>query len=115
MLLDSGLPCRLLHLSKKRAKIKWSFRWTLGNLGRAGYGASLEGMWPYSYDTCDVGTVANQSVNGQPPLALQDGDPTEDGALNFLPGQRLSRCTCSGESHPGPAHSDGDVLWTGSS
>jgi hypothetical protein len=23
--------------------------WTMGNLGRAGYGASLEGMWPYSY------------------------------------------------------------------
>lgn len=91
----------------------WPAVWTLGNLGRAGYGASLEGMWPYSYDTCDVGTVANQSVNGQPPLALQDGDPTEDGALNFLPGQRLSRCTCSGESHPGPAHSDGTYFGRG--
>ena len=35
-------------------------------MGRAGYGASLEGIWPYSYDTCDIGTVANQSVNGEP-------------------------------------------------
>ncbi len=29
----------------------------MGNLGRAGYGATLDGMWPYSYDTCDVGSV----------------------------------------------------------
>jgi hypothetical protein len=40
--------------------------WTLGNLGRAGYGASLEGMWPYTYDTCDVGTVKNQTRDGLP-------------------------------------------------
>ena len=38
----------------------------MGNLGRAGYGASLEGMWPYTYDSCDIGTVANQSINGLP-------------------------------------------------
>ena len=40
--------------------------WALGNLGRAGYGASLEGMWPYTYDTCDVGTVKNQTRDGLP-------------------------------------------------
>ncbi|KAF7300832.1 GH16 domain-containing protein [Mycena kentingensis (nom. inval.)] len=28
----------------------WPAVWTMGNLGRAGYGATLEGMWPYSYD-----------------------------------------------------------------
>ena len=28
--------------------------WTMGNLGRAGYGATNDGVWPYSYDTCDV-------------------------------------------------------------
>jgi beta-glucanase (GH16 family) len=33
----------------------------MGNLGRAGYGASVDGMWPYSYDTCDVGTLPNQT------------------------------------------------------
>ncbi|KIK63034.1 glycoside hydrolase family 16 protein [Collybiopsis luxurians FD-317 M1] len=89
----------------------WPALWTLGNLGRAGYGASLEGMWPYSYDTCDVGTVANQSVNGVPNAAVDGtGDTNNDGALSYLKGQRLSRCTCSGESHPGPVHSDGTYV-----
>ena len=82
----------------------------MGNLGRAGYGASLEGMWPYTYDSCDVGTVANQTVNGQPQLATVDGDAGKGGVLSYLPGQRLSRCTCSGESHPGPVHSDGTYV-----
>ncbi|KDQ64379.1 glycoside hydrolase family 16 protein [Jaapia argillacea MUCL 33604] len=88
----------------------WPAIWTMGNLGRAGYGASLEGLWPYTYDACDVGTAPNQTFNGQPVAATIDGDPTEGGALSFLPGQRLSRCTCSGESHPGPKHSDGTFV-----
>lgn len=25
----------------------WPGAWTMGNLGRAGYGATTEGMWPY--------------------------------------------------------------------
>lgn len=29
---------------------------------------------------------------------------------SFFPGQRLSRCTCKGESHPGPVHSDGTFV-----
>ncbi|KAJ7595546.1 beta-glucan synthesis-associated [Mycena floridula] len=82
----------------------WPAVWTMGNLGRAGYGASLEGMWPYSYDSCDVGTVSNQSVNGVPAAAMSNGDPSNGDRLSFLPGQRLSRCTCPGESHPGPIH-----------
>jgi len=61
-------------------------------------------QWPYTYDACDVGTL--QTLNGLPEAALTEGDPTENGALSFLPGQRLSRCTCPGESHPGPMHSD---------
>ncbi|KAF8559193.1 glycoside hydrolase family 16 protein [Imleria badia] len=88
----------------------WPAIWTLGNLGRAGYGASLEGLWPYTYDTCDIGTVANQSINGQPVAAMEGGDASKGGVLSFLPGQRLSRCTCSGESHPGPKHSDGTFV-----
>ncbi|KIJ20369.1 glycoside hydrolase family 16 protein [Paxillus involutus ATCC 200175] len=88
----------------------WPAIWTLGNLGRAGYGASLEGMWPYTYDSCDVGTVANQSVNGKPVAATEGGDPSNGGVLSYLPGQRLSRCTCPGESHPGPKHSDGTFV-----
>ncbi|KAJ7500010.1 beta-glucan synthesis-associated protein [Mycena latifolia] len=31
----------------------WPAFWAMGNLGRAGYGASLDGMWPYTYDACD--------------------------------------------------------------
>ncbi|KAF9238742.1 glycoside hydrolase family 16 protein [Melanogaster broomeanus] len=88
----------------------WPAIWTLGNLGRAGYGASLEGLWPYTYDACDIGTIANQSINGQPAAALQGGDAGNGGILSFLPGQRLSRCTCPGESHPGPLHSDGSFV-----
>ncbi|KAF8206857.1 glycoside hydrolase family 16 protein, partial [Mycena galopus ATCC 62051] len=87
----------------------------MGNLGRAGYGASLEGMWPYVYDECDVGTLANQTLNGGPPAALTSGaggpDKPPFGELSYLPGQRLSRCTCPGESHPGPVHgSDGSYV-----
>ncbi|WVQ81378.1 hypothetical protein IAT38_003502 [Cryptococcus sp. DSM 104549] len=90
----------------------WPAVWTMGNLGRAGYGGSLDGMWPYSYDTCDVGTLPNQTLNGLPKAALTTGDPTYDDELSYLPGQRLSRCTCSNdETHPGPQLSDG--TWVG--
>jgi len=88
----------------------WPAVWTMGNLGRVGYGASLDGMWPYVYDSCDVGTVANQTHNGGPKAALTGGDKYNGGSLSFLPGQRLSRCTCPGESHPGPMHSDGSFV-----
>jgi beta-glucanase (GH16 family) len=128
----------------------WPAVWAMGNLGRAGYGASLEGIvrpqsmlflsrsffgspfphlhflfthrstlislfdfclkWPYTYDTCDVGTVSNQTVNGQPVEATINGDHKHGGALSYLPGQRLSRCTCNGEDHPGPKHSDGSFV-----
>jgi len=88
----------------------WPAVWTMGNLGRAGYGATLEGMWPYSYDSCDVGTVANQST---PDFVLQNG-VVEDPNFSFLPGQRLSRCTCADDdTHPGPKHQDG--TWVGRS
>jgi beta-glucanase (GH16 family) len=86
----------------------WPAIWTLGNLGRAGYGASLDGMWPYSYDACDVGTLPNQTLNSLPAAALNTGP--EGGSLSYLPGQRLSRCTCDGENHPGPKHSDGTYV-----
>ncbi|KAJ7052502.1 glycoside hydrolase family 16 protein [Mycena amicta] len=87
----------------------WPAIWTMGNLGRAGYGATLDGMWPYAYDSCDVGTMPNQTLSGGPPAALDSG--SDGGELSFLPGQRLSRCTCLGESHPGPIHSsDGSYV-----
>jgi beta-glucanase (GH16 family) len=37
----------------------------MGNLARPGYGGTTDGMWPYSYDTCDIGTLPNQTLNGK--------------------------------------------------
>ncbi|KAK7052326.1 beta-glucan synthesis-associated protein [Favolaschia claudopus] len=90
----------------------WPAFWTMGNLGRAGFGASLEGMWPYTYDACDVGAAPNQTVNGLPEIATTSGDKNlpYNGELSYLNGQRLSRCTCPGESHPGPMHEDGSYV-----
>jgi beta-glucanase (GH16 family) len=69
----------------------WPGFWTMGNLGRPGYLATSDGMWPYSYsDICDVGITPNQS------------DP--DG-LNYLPGMRLPACTCTRQDHPSPGNS----------
>ena len=77
----------------------WPGLWSMGNLGRPGYMATTEGVWPYTYDSCDAGITANQS--------------SPDG-ISYLPGQRLSRCTCSGEDHPSPGKGRGcpeyDVL-----
>ncbi|KAF7311692.1 GH16 domain-containing protein [Mycena indigotica] len=89
----------------------WPALWTLGNLGRAGYGATLDGMWPYSYDACDVGALPNQTTpDGKGPLAALDDGHGTNTPLSFQPGQRLSRCTCPGESHPGPMHRDGSYV-----
>jgi beta-glucanase (GH16 family) len=65
--------------------------------------------WPYTYDSCDIGTVHNQTIKGQPVEATENG-AGKGGILSFLPGQRLSRCTCEGESHPGPKHTDGTFV-----
>lgn len=92
----------------------WPAVWTLGNLGRVGYGGTLEGMWPYTYDACDRGTLRNQTLHGQPKFAPEYGDRWKDGDFNYLPGQRLSRCTCPESTmHPGPKHADG--TWIGRS
>ncbi|KAK7060394.1 hypothetical protein VNI00_001159 [Paramarasmius palmivorus] len=91
----------------------WPAVWALGNLGRAGYGATLDGLWPYTYDSCDVGTAPNQTINGQPVAATIDGYEDANYALSYLPGQRLSRCTCSDSVHPGPQHSDGSFVGRG--
>ncbi|GAA5969420.1 hypothetical protein JCM11641_008110 [Rhodosporidiobolus odoratus] len=81
----------------------WPGAWTLGNLGRAGYGATSDGTWPYSYSECDIGTLPNQTnVAGTGPAsALTSG--YDGGSLSFQPGQRLSACTCAGGDHPGPS------------
>lgn len=66
---------------------------TLGNLARAGYGATTDGTWPFSYNTCDVGTMRNQTnLDGTPAAARTGGG--YGGALSYQPGQRLS-CVAS--------------------
>ena len=92
-------------------------------------------QWPYSYDSCDVGTLPGQVHPGtQTPLAaVENGDPEHNNVLvrgysrvhvvrksannyprsimqSLLPGQRLSACTCPGESHPGPQRQDGSYV-----
>ncbi|PWN50732.1 beta-glucan synthesis-associated [Violaceomyces palustris] len=95
----------------------WPAFWTMGNLGRAGYGASLEGTWPYSYDSCDVGTMLNQTnPDGTPSASLNAGDVMfnrkhHTKSVSFLSGQRLSACTCPDDDHPGPRLKDG--TWKG--
>ncbi|KAL7415902.1 glycoside hydrolase family 16 protein [Mrakia frigida] len=91
----------------------WPAFWTMGNLGRVGYGGTLDGLWPYSYDSCDVGTLPNQTLNGEPAIALTSGNSEDfNFELSYMPGQRLSRCTCpDDETHPGPKHPDG--TWVG--
>jgi beta-glucan synthesis-associated protein KRE6 len=81
----------------------------MGNLGRAGYGATVDGMWPYSYDSCDVGTLPNQTFPDHTPIDSFEGG-YEGNPLSFLPGQRLSACTCDGEIHPGPKRTDGSFV-----
>ncbi|KAJ8606859.1 hypothetical protein MRB53_040669 [Persea americana] len=100
----------------------WPAAWLMGNLGRAGYGATLEGAWPYSYDSCDVGTLQNQTdVNGNPASSRTGGDTIfnrkhHTNALSFLSGQRMSACTCPEDYpavHPGPILPDGTLQGRG--
>ncbi|KAF9256974.1 beta-glucan synthesis-associated [Marasmius fiardii PR-910] len=81
----------------------WPGAWTMGNLGRPGYRATTDALWPYSYDSCDIGTFPNQTVKGQPATLLPDGAWPEYGSrFSALNGQRLSSCTCPNSDHPGP-------------
>lgn len=93
----------------------WPAVWMMGNLGRANFGATTEGMWPYTYDKCDAGALINQTNDDGlgPPSALLSGaetmfnDKYHTTSLSFMPGQRLSACTCPGEDHPGPRDKNG--------
>jgi len=55
----------------------WPAIWMLGNLGRVNYQATMEGMWPYSYDTCNV-----------------------TGDIGWLPPQRFPNTQCLNSSAP---------------
>ncbi|KAF8837220.1 glycoside hydrolase family 16 protein [Paxillus ammoniavirescens] len=89
----------------------WPGAWTMGNLARPGYGATTDGVWPYSYDACDVGTFPNQTLpDGSGPASAVYSDASKSKynfELSWLSGQRLSACTCPGEDHPGPSNSIG--------
>jgi beta-glucanase (GH16 family) len=83
----------------------------MGNLARPGYGATTDGLWPYTYDECDVGTFPNQTLkDGSGPAAALHSNASRSKynyELSWLSGQRLSACTCPGEDHPGPTTSKG--------
>ncbi|KAJ7067416.1 glycoside hydrolase family 16 protein [Mycena amicta] len=88
----------------------WPGVWTMGNLGRAGYGSTTDGMWPYSYGECDVGTFPNQTTHdGQPAASVN----SQGESISYLPGQRLSACTCPNSDHPGPLNSTGAFVGRG--
>lgn len=89
----------------------WPGAWTMGNLARPGYPATTDGMWPYTYDTCDLGTFPNQTnPDGATPAAAIFSDrsrPRYNNELSWLSGQRTSACSCPGSDHPGPRHDVG--------
>lgn len=50
-----------------------------------------------------MGTLKNQTtVDGTGPAAALTSGSGATGVLSFLPGQKLSACTCAKEDHPGP-------------
>ena len=63
-------------------------------------------MWPYSYDTCDLGTFPGQMTSDGTPVASATGG-LNGNILSQLPGQKTSACTCPGSDHPGPSTSVG--------
>ncbi|PVU90555.1 hypothetical protein BB561_004823 [Smittium simulii] len=79
------MEARVSFPGKGNASGYWPAVWTLGNLGRAGFGATVDGLWPYSYNSCDSGVLPNQGNR----------------YTSNLPGQRLNACVCSGD-HPSP-------------
>lgn len=64
-----------------------------------------------------MGTLSNQTYPSGGPVAAETTGafPSQyGGTLSYLPGQRLSRCTCADDTdHPGPKNADGS--WKGRS
>lgn len=82
----------------------WPGLWLQGNLARPGYLGTTDGMWPYSYNSCDSGILPNQTAPGRRGYSTVTGYEYDDGkvGLNWNNGMRTPSCTCSGEDHPGP-------------
>jgi len=104
---ELGLSVAVTFPGDSNAQGYWPGAWTMGNLGRPGYGSTTDGVWPYSYDSCDVGTFPNQTSNGLPVAAATGGKKKYNGNLSWLAGQKMSACTCDGEDHPGPRNNLG--------
>ncbi|KAF5372313.1 hypothetical protein D9615_009226 [Tricholomella constricta] len=108
-------PLRPLHISLTAPSLppstQWPGAWTMGNLARPGYPATTDGMWPYTYNECDVGTFPNQTNKDKlgPPAALHSDESRSryNYELSWLSGQRASACSCPGSDHPGPTVSRG--------
>lgn len=64
------------------------------------------GTWPYTYDTCDLGTFPNQTAKDGTPAAAATGG-LRGAEISMQPGQKLSACTCPGSDHPGPSTNKG--------
>ena len=79
----------------------------MGNLARPGFPATTSGLWPYTYDSCDVGTFPNQTSypNMSAPASAVYSTASKfkyNFNLSWLPGQCLSACSCPNSDHPGP-------------
>ncbi len=53
----------------------WPALWTMGNLGRAGYMQSTTGYWPYSYNTCGLGSEGQDWSKNRPQSLSACPDP----------------------------------------
>ncbi|PWN49194.1 beta-glucan synthesis-associated [Violaceomyces palustris] len=86
------------------SKSFWPGLWTMGNLGRPGFRGSSQGMWPYSYNSCDVGILPNQTYldKSGPDKAIHAQGEFNKGDISYLEGMRMPSCTCDGEDHAGP-------------
>ncbi|KDN39383.1 glycoside hydrolase family 16 protein [Tilletiaria anomala UBC 951] len=88
----------------------WPAAWLMGNLARPGYLGSTDGMWPYSYSSCDTGILPNQTFLNQtgPEKAIHSkAKYAKNGQLSRLSGMRAPACTCKGQDHPGPNNNVG--------
>ncbi|KAL4420044.1 hypothetical protein ABPG77_007483 [Micractinium sp. CCAP 211/92] len=69
----------------------WPAFWLMGNLGRAGYMTSTDGMWPYTYDHCG-GDAVGREFGDQGPIpqrfsACPDPKGVNRTLWGLLPGQ----------------------------
>ena len=78
-----------------------------------GDGSTSSFIWsqvPLNVDEARTRGAVCQRTNTDgttPTAARTSGSSDYSGSLSYLPGQRLSACTCKGDSHPGPSNDVG--------